>query len=559
MTARSNSLQQHFNKQTGKPISQTPAAATMAANEEGLDDDVDDDAPGSGILYPRSASLSHGPASSRSNSPYPPSPHNQAQERRLSLLSTTNSSDPYGSSYSVTSDPTNIHLLLQHQVDDYNERESGDGAFNDDSVFTAAAAAATVKKSSATTTSITSGVRHYRVEDYLLPEPIADQLVSHMEKRVHEVLENSRLLQRHCGFDVPRFSHSDVETGEPIARGGFAVIMEIKWFTTGCELNEDENEDKEYVLKYLNPKLIGKYLQTKDHEKVFAGAKDLVLEAHFLSALKHPNIIALRGLSTHGMHGYKITGGRADGFFMILDRLTETLSKRIFTDWKEKADSNPQLQRLDNVATNTMTMDFFVERIRLALDVASALTYLHDHQTLHRDIKPANIGFDVNGTLKVFDFGLAVEVPCSDKPNQLYDLSGNTGTPRFMAPEVMKRKPYNFKADVYSFTILLWEMLALDKPYQGMDGEAVRECVAIRSERPPMPENWPESIAKLFRRGWAKKIDHRPTMGDMHRCLSFLLASPLQPAPLPSKHLSMLPGKMLFRARRSMDNNSTQR
>ena len=97
-------------------------------------------------------------------------------------------------------------------------------------------------------------------------------------------------------------------------------------------------------------------------------------------------------------------------------------------------------------------------------------------------------------------------------------------------------------------------MLALEKPYQGMDGEAVREWVALKSERPPMAETWPDNITKLFKRGWAKKIDHRPGMGDMHHCLAFLLASPLQPTPLPSKHSSMLPGKMLFRARRSLDN-----
>ena len=118
----------------------------------------------------------------------------------------------------------------------------------------------------------------------------------------------------------------------------------------------------------------------------------------------------------------------------------------------------------------------------------------------------------------------------------------------------MKRKPYNFKADVYSFTILLWEMLALEKPYQGMDGEAVRESVAIKGERPPFMEYWPETITKIFKRGWAKKIDHRPTMNDMRHCLAHLLESPLQPAPLPAKHSSMLPGKKLFRARRSLDN-----
>jgi len=542
MTARSNSLQKHFNRSSNK-------MNNSSTNRHGGEEEEDTEDAGAGILYPRSASLSHqggNNGNSRSSSPYPNNNNPPEKERRLSMLSTTNSSDPYGSSLSLTSDPTNMHNNIQRQSNDQNERESGDNDAIDESYM-----ATPPKKTPATTSS--TGVRHYRVEDYLLPKPVAEQLSTHMEKRVTDVLEHSRYLQRHCGFDVPRFSHTDVCMGEPIARGGFAVIMELKYFTTGCELNEDENEDKEYVLKYLNPKLIAKYLQDNDNDKVFAGAKDLVLEAHILSALNHPNIIALRGLSTHGIHGYRATGGRADGFFMVLDRLQCTLSRRIFHEWKPRADANPTIERLDKLTTNTLTMDFFVDRIRTALDIAAALTYLHDHQILHRDIKPANIGFDINNTLKVFDFGLAVEVPFSEKPNQLYDLSGNTGTPRFMAPEVMKRKPYNFKVDVYSFTIMFWEMMALEKPYQGMDGEAVRECVALKSERPPIPDHWPENIAKLFKRGWAKKVDHRPAIGDIHLCLAHLLESPLQPLPLPSKHKSILPGKKLFQARRSMD------
>lgn len=509
------------------------------------DESSEEDAPGSGILYPRSASPYNAATSSN---PY-------ENERRLSM---TNSSDPYGSSFSMTSDPTNIHQIMQHQSDDENERGSEDGDFsqfvrpnakNNNNNNDKQLAARTKSNKSAS-----GGSKYYKVEDHLLPQKVTDQLTAHMEKRVSEVLEHSKFLQRHCGFDVPRFSHTDVQLGDPIARGGFAVIMEIQCFTTGCELNEDENEEKQYVLKYLNPKLIAKYLQDpKENDKVFAGCKDLVLEAHILSALNHRNIIALRGLSTHGINGYKSTGGRADGFFMVLDRLTETLSKRIFNDWKPRADKNVTLSKLNVLGTNTQTMDFFLERIKVALDIASALVYLHEHQILHRDIKPANIGFDVDGKLKVFDFGLAVEVPFSDKPNQLYDLSGNTGTPRFMAPEVMKRKPYNFKCDVYSFTIVLWEMMALEKPYEGMDGEQVREYVALKAERPPYLDHWPDNIRKLFKRGWAKKIDYRPSMAEMHHCLTHLLEAPMQPAHLPSKHSTMLPGKKLFRARRSMD------
>jgi serine/threonine protein kinase len=505
------------------------------------------------MFYPRSESISNGPTD-RSNSPVA----NNMSERRLSMQSTTSygsdDRDPYNSSYSMTSDPVNILQIIQHHTSDENERASGDEEYSyiDD-------AEAYARRRAASSIPDEKLSRHYKVEDYLLPKDVAENLVTHMEKRVSDVLEHSRFLQRHCGFDVPRFSHADMQVGDAIARGGFAVIMEIQWFTTGCELNEDENEDKEYVLKHLNPKLIAKYLQDSGNDKVFAGAKDLVLEAHILSALNHPNIIALRGLSTHGLHGYKATGGRADGFFMVLDRLVGTLSKRIFDEWKPRADSNPHLTYLQALTTNTLTMDFFVDRIRTALDIASALSYLHDHQILHRDIKPANIGFDVNGTLKVFDLGLAVEVPYSEKVNQLYDLSGNTGTPRFMAPEVMKRKPYNFKADVYSFTILLWEILNLSKPYQGMDADAVREAVAIKQDRPLIPESWPDNIVKLFKRGWAKKIEHRPTMSEMHQCLACLLQSPLEPTPLPAKHSKPLhlPGKKLFRARqrRSMDNS----
>ena len=92
--------------------------------------------------------------------------------------------------------------------------------------------------------------------------------------------------------------------------------------------DEPETEDAQYVIKHLNPKL------AFNPKKLVVGAKDLVMEAHFLSALDHENIIRLRGWSASGIGGFA-SANRADGFFLILDRLRITLAKRI-SQWREE-------------------------------------------------------------------------------------------------------------------------------------------------------------------------------------------------------------------------------
>jgi serine/threonine protein kinase len=345
--------------------------------------------------------------------------------------------------------------------------------------------------------------------DYGLSQDLADRLVKRTEMRVAQVVASSCYVQRYCGlYQLPRFDREDFELGELIAFGGFSNVYAVSRFLVDSELTEEpEAEKKQFVVKHLNPKL------AFNPKKLVVGAKDLVMEAHFLSALDHVNIIKLRGWSAAGIAGFAATG-RADGFFLILDRLGGTLAKKI-SIWREDVKARKGIMK----GRYSMKNQLFQERLQASIDVCSAVKYLHERRILFRDLKPANVGFDAEGVLKVFDFGLAVEIPYHADPETTFKLAGNTGTSRYMAVEVIRKEPYNLKADVFSYSILLWEILALCKPYEGLLGNQVKESVSIFGERPSVPRSWPVAIRRLLRRGWSESISNRPTMDEIHKIL----------------------------------------
>ena len=123
------------------------------------------------------------------------------------------------------------------------------------------------------------------------------------------------------------------------------------------------------------------------------------------------------------------------------------------------------------------------------VSLASALKFCHfdfdpNVHVLHRDIKPDNVGFTENGQLKLLDFGLSICVRrCKDATEQ-YDMTGETGSLRYMAPEVIMRKPYNHKADVFSFGIVAWEMCTGVVPHAGQKREKFIENVVDKGMRP---------------------------------------------------------------------------
>lgn len=349
-----------------------------------------------------------------------------------------------------------------------------------------------------------------------LSEEDADWIVRRTELRVSQVIAKSAYVQRHCRLnELPRFSHEDLTVGPCIASGGFSNVHHIEGFEIETPLAEG---NKNFVVKHLNPKL------ANEPKKMAVGAKDLVMEAHFLSSLDHKNIIELRGMCAAGVAGYAATG-RADGFFLIFDQLAATLSHKL-NEWRyfEKEQQNKTTkQSYFSFKKTPKKMTTLKDRIQSAYDIANAITYLHERGILYRDLKPGNVGYDEDGTLKIFDFGLAVELPHSKDPDQLYNLAGNTGTARYMAPEIIHNRPYNFKADVFSFMTLLWEIMALKKPFAELSGPEVKEWVADFNNRPPISRSWPAPVRKMMKAGWSDIIEERPTMKEVRDILGACL------------------------------------
>lgn len=135
---------------------------------------------------------------------------------------------------------------------------------------------------------------------------------------------------------------------------------------------------------------------------------------------------------------------------------------------------------------------------------------------IYRDMKPENTGFDSDGVLKIFDFGQAREVdPRTKDDDGNYQLTGLCGSRRYMAPENLLKIPYGLNVDVYSFGVMLWEMMTLEKSFAGMDSERHRVEVAIGGSRPDIPHSLPLNVKLLIKECWSPKPYERPAFSNI--------------------------------------------
>uniref|UniRef100_A0A8D3E3R0 mitogen-activated protein kinase kinase kinase n=1 Tax=Scophthalmus maximus TaxID=52904 RepID=A0A8D3E3R0_SCOMX len=192
-----------------------------------------------------------------------------------------------------------------------------------------------------------------------------------------------------------------------------------------------------------------------------------------LRKLKHPNIITFKGICTQAPCYCILMEYCAQGQLYEVLRAGRKITPSLLMDW--------------------------------AMGVAGGMNYLHLHKIIHRDLKSPNILITYDDSVKISDFGTSKEL--SDKSTKM----SFAGTVAWMAPEVIRNEPVSEKVDIWSFGVVLWEMLTGEVPYKDVDSSAIIWGVGNNSLQLPVPDSCPDSFKLLLRQCWNCKPRNRPS------------------------------------------------
>ena len=150
----------------------------------------------------------------------------------------------------------------------------------------------------------------------------------------------------------------------------------------------------------------------------------------------------------------------------------------------------------------------------IAIGIANGMMSLHSVGIIHRDLKSLNILLDMNILPKICDFGLS---RFTDEENK--QMTADIGTAHWMAPELFESTNYTGKIDVYSYGMLMWEMLTETAPFKDLNPVQIAFKVTRESLRPEFPPGTPRPLKSFINKCWHQDPNQRPTFSQIYRAL----------------------------------------
>uniref|UniRef100_A0A1A7YG07 Mitogen-activated protein kinase kinase kinase 7 n=1 Tax=Iconisemion striatum TaxID=60296 RepID=A0A1A7YG07_9TELE len=277
-----------------------------------------------------------------------------------------------------------------------------------------------------------------------------------------QTLPSSDMLETPPGYPFEEINYDDIDVEEVVGRGAFGVVCKAKW------------KGKDVAIKTI---------ESESERKAF------IVELRQLSRVNHPNIV-------------KLYGSCKNPVCLVM----------------EYAEGGS----LYNVLHGAEPLPYYTASHAMSwcLQCSRGVSYLHGMKPkalIHRDLKPPNLLLVAGGTvLKICDFGTACDIQTH--------MTNNKGSAAWMAPEVFEGSNYSEKCDVFSWGIILWEVITRRKPFDEIGGPAFRIMWAVHNgTRPPLIKNLPKPIESLMTRCWSKDPSQRPSMEEIVKIMTHLM------------------------------------
>ncbi|XP_044481427.1 integrin-linked protein kinase 1-like [Mangifera indica] len=266
-------------------------------------------------------------------------------------------------------------------------------------------------------------------------------------------------LPNKCDWEIDP-SELDFSNLAIIGKGSFGEILKATWRGTPV------------AIKRILPSLSDDRLVVQDFKH----------EVNLLVKLRHPNVV------------------------QFLGAVTNKKPLMLITEYLRGGDLHRYLK--EKGALNPATA------VNFALDIAKGMAYLHSEPNviIHRDLKPRNVLL-VNTSadhLKVGDFGLSKLIKVQNT-HDVYKMTGETGSYRYMAPEVFKHRKYDKKVDVFSFGMILYEMLEGEPPFSHMEPYEAAKYVAEGHRPSCRAKGYIPELRELTERCWDADMNKRPS------------------------------------------------